>query len=41
MHDHQETETEETEDSVTAIYDAITDEEYEILAKWDRRGRFI
>lgn len=35
------TETATTEDSVTDIYESITDEEWETLAKWDRKGKFI
>jgi hypothetical protein len=31
----------EDQDSVTDVYESITDEEWELLAKWDRKGRFI
>lgn len=38
-----ETASEEAEDqnSVTDIYESITEEEWELLAKWDRKGKFI
>jgi hypothetical protein len=31
----------EDQNSVTDIYESITDEEWELLAKWDRKGKFI
>lgn len=39
---HEETAAQtEDQDSVTDIYESITDEEWELLAKWDRKGKFI
>jgi hypothetical protein len=36
-------EASETEDqnSLIDIYESITEEEWELLAKWDRKGKFI
>ena len=31
----------EDQNSVTDVYESITDEEWELLAKWDRKGKFI
>ena len=33
--------SESSENSVTDIYESITDEEWELLAKWDRKRKFI
>jgi len=38
---HEETESSSSENPVTDIYESITDEEWELLAKWDRKGKFI
>ena len=31
----------EDQNTVTDVYESITDEEWELLAKWDRKGKFI
>ena len=37
----EEAASESSENSVTDIYESITDEEWELLAKWDRKRKFI